>query len=146
MKGVVRGSRELSAKLAAMGRDVSKDLQTATVAGALVIQNLAKEKAVYVTGNMRRSIHIGGHEEHAPDSRDIVQRGQERVPQPQVSGDEVTVFVGTDVEYAPAVEFGDEETGRAAKPFMRPAYDEGREDAMQEVGAALADIIRAAAE
>jgi len=142
----VTGKKELSAKLAALGVDVEKNLERAAVAGALPFQNRAKVNAPWLTGNLRRSIHIGGHEDRAPDFVDIEHRGSQHVPEPEVSADRVTVYVGTDVEYAPSAEFGDEQTRRRPHPFMRPAFDEGQREAVEEVGAAFAALVRAAAE
>lgn len=167
MKAKVEGTRQLTAKLSKMGTDVSKYLEPAAVAGALVLQNAAKRLAPVKAGNLRRSIHIGGHEDQAPDfSSSAENRGNGRVPDPERDDERVTVYVGTDVEYAKIQEFGGTikpKTARAlvfevngevvttgavtipAHPYMRPAYDENIAEATEEVGLALADIIRAAA-
>lgn len=160
----VTGSKQLSAKLKAMGGDVSRHLEKAAVAGALVIQNKGKEKAPVKSGTLRRSIHIGGHEDQAPDFK--AGDSNASVPLPEVSDDAVTVYIGTNLVYAAIQEYGGTITPKQARalffeidgeavvaksvtiparPYMRPAFDEGHAEALADTAAALADIIRAAA-
>lgn len=139
----VRGSDSLKRKLDALGERLQAKLMTdALVSGALIIQNDAKRRAPYKTGNLRRSIHIGGSENLNPDQGAIVQRTGEEVPPPQVDNDTARVWVGTDVEYASSVELGAE--GRRPQPFLRPAADTTRSDVSREVAEALRDLIKAA--
>lgn len=141
--GTLSGDRELAAKFARLSKTAQgKTLVRAAVAGALPIQNDAKINAPYQTGNLKRSIHIGGHEDLAPDRGDIVDSTGERVPHPEVDSDTAAVYVGTDVVYAPPVEYGGK--GRRPHPFLRKAADERREDAVREVGEAYRDLVRAA--
>lgn len=162
----IKGVRELSAKLSALGVNVGKGTEQAVVAGALVLQNGMKIRAPRRTGTLRRSIHIGGHEDQAPDfSTGLTGRSTQRVPRPVVSKDQVTVYVGSDLEYAAIQEFGGEiRPVRArvlrfqvngewvaakrvripARPYVRPAFDEDGDAAVREIGEAFRDIIRAA--
>ena len=48
---------------------VEKMLENALVAGALQIVNAAKIRAPYKTGNLRRSIHVGGHIDADPQTQ-----------------------------------------------------------------------------
>lgn len=167
VNATVTGSKELSRKLAALGDDAQKHLERAAVAGALVIQNRAKQLAPFKTGTLRRSIHIGGHADLAPGSSDASAAGAGDVPAPEVSKNEATVYIGTNLEYAAMQEFGGTIRPRNAKalvfeidgetivtqsvtiqpqPYMRPAYDEGRDEALRVFGLAMADIIKAAAQ
>jgi Bacteriophage HK97-gp10, putative tail-component len=121
-------------------------LERSLVAGALLVQNDAKERAKWVTGNLRRSIHIGGHTDKASDWNG---EGGE-VTQPQVSPKRVAVVVGTNVEYARRIEYGFNGTdsrgrryNQAAQPYLRPALDENRAAVQQEVAKALRDLIKA---
>lgn len=166
-KTVVTGVKGLSQKLKQLGMDVEKNVERAAVAGAVILQNGAKQRVKRVSGNLSRSIHIGGHEDQASDfSTNIEDRGNRRVPKPERSKDRITVYVGTDVVYAAIHEFGGEirpvrakvlrfklkngewvvarRVRRNAQPFMRPTFDEDGPEAAREVGEALRDIIRAA--
>ncbi len=86
-------------------------------AAALVAQNDAKRRAPYLTGTLRRSIHMEDKDSHA-------------------------VAVGTDVPYARIIEYGG--PGRAAKPYLRPALDNNKREIRQEFADALRDVLRAA--
>lgn len=140
------GSESLAQKLQALSAAArSQALEQATVAGALLVQNAAKEAAPWITGTLRRSIHIGGHADLNPD------HVEGKLPDPDVSGDHVTVYVGTDVEYARRIEFGfdgPDALGRTyhqpAQPYLRPALDENQAAVQREVGEALRDLLRAA--
>lgn len=139
----ITGDRELAARLSRLSeRAQGKTLERALVAGALVIQNNAKERAPYRSGNLRRSIHIGGHQDLAPDRGDIVDTTGVPVPRPELGANTVAVYVGTDVNYAAKVEYG--EKNRRPKPYLRPAADENKDAVRTEVAEALSDLVRAA--
>lgn len=118
-----------------------KAQERALVAGALIIQNAAKQAAPVETGNLRRSIHIGGHDDLG-EGGDIVDRAGTRVPRPEIDRDTVAVYVGTDVVYAAAVEYGGK--GTRAQPYLRPALDENKNAVQKEVTDAFLDLIEAA--
>lgn len=140
----ITGEADLLARLGRLSEAAQgKTMERALVAGALVIQNAAKVKAPYQTGNLRRSIHIGGHADLNPDKGEIVDKTGAAVPRPELGANTVAVYVGTDVSYAPAVEYGSET--RRPKPYLRPAADENKDAVKTEVSAALADLVRAAA-
>lgn len=163
----VEGSESLRRKLGHLQTNVQgRMLERALTAGALIVQNAAKINAPYKTGNLRRSIHIGGHEDLAGDYQNIQQESGDPVPGPEGSGVAVAVYVGTNVIYARQREYGGTITARNGpylwwkdddgtwhharsvyqrpQPYMRPAIDENQEEVRQEVGEALADLIRAA--
>ncbi len=130
-------------RLAALARaDV---LENALTAGALEIENAAKDKAPYLTGTLRRSLHTETDEK---------------------SGSRVSVLVGTDLEYAAMQEFGGvvvpknapmlafEVEGQVvfakkvtipAHPYLRPAFDEQRGAAVDVFRKSMGDQIRAIA-
>lgn len=94
--------------------------------GGWLIANEAKKRAPYKTGTLRRDIR------------------------PEIVEDGVVV-VGTSVPYARRIEFGfigKDSRGRsyhqAARPFLRPAYDEKKNEAIAEVVEGLKDILRSA--
>lgn len=140
------GSESLAQKLQALS-DAARGqaLEQALVAGALLVQNAAKENTPWKSGTLRRSIHIGGHADKNPD----MVEGQ--LPEPEIGGSSATVYVGTDVEYARRIEYGFEgqdALGRTyhqpAQPYLRPAIDENQAAVQREVGEALRDLLRAA--
>lgn len=103
-------------------------LETALVAGALNIQNYAKEHAAYKTGTLRRSIHIGGHS-------GIVAGFGQGGGYSDIGGNEhgdtfARVWVGTNLVYARRIEYGfigADKLGRVynqrPRPYLRPAFD-----------------------
>jgi len=113
---VITGDREVIGSLQRVADAIGGDgLMPALKAAALVVQNDAKERAPVLTGTLKRSIHI------------------EELPQDRA------VAVGTDVEYAPYIEFG---TSRmAAQPYLRPALDENHGAIQREFAEAVRDII-----
>ena len=137
----ITGVAELKKNIAKLGDEFTKYLEAAVMAGALPVQNAAKEKAPYKTGTLRRSIHM-----------ETKSKSPERVE----------VAVGTDVVYAAIQEFGGTITPKRAKmlrfviggqeifakrvqipphPYLRPALDEKKNAAIDEMGAALKQIL-----
>lgn len=129
----------------------------ALIAAGLIVQNDAKQRAPYRTGTLRRSIHIGGHS---------FQGGGTQLPGPQVSGDQVTVAIGTNLEYAAQVEFGGTITARNApylmfqvgqgtdrhwvrvrsvrqqgRPYLMPALNNNQSAILREYSEALREMI-----
>lgn len=123
-------------------------LKRALVSGALLIVNEAKRLAPYETGNLRRSLHVGGEGaagglEGSTTGGDI--GGQATGP------DWAEVSVGTNVEYAARREFGFEGTdslGRTyhdpATPYLRPAIESEKGAAQREIAAAMNAQLRKA--
>ena len=124
---------------------VEENLEDIAVVGALPIANEAKRRARVKTGNMKRSIHIGGYAGKTPDTRiggDVTNYGEVSGPA-RLSG-KVTLSIGTRVEYAWSIEFGgggrisgaaknalakygggaSGGNYRPAYPFLRPAADD----------------------
>lgn len=161
----VRGIKQLSAKLKTLGIDVEKSTEMALVAGGLILQNGMKQRAPKKTRNLARSIHIGGHEDQAPDfSTNLEGRGPGTLSGPERTNKGVKIFVGTDLEYAAIQEYGGEIVPKRARvlrfkvdgewvqarrvripaqPYVRPTFEADGQEAQAEVGEALRDIIRA---
>jgi HK97 gp10 family phage protein len=110
------GQEDLVKKFHALNDIVkSVKIRTALRAGGLVIMNDAKARAPVLTGNLRRSITM----EDGPG--------------------EFEINIGTDVVYAPFQEFG---TSRmAARPYLRPAFDENTAQVEREIAEALWDLL-----
>ena len=138
-----QGAEEFQAALReGRGRLSGAGMQAALVAGAAPVMNAAKANAPYLTGTLRRSIHI------------LAQSPRE-------------VAVGTNLIYARITEYGGtvapvnaqylrfETLGGdvvftrgpvhlPARPFMRPAFESERGAALREVAAAIRDQLAAA--
>jgi len=129
----VVGAEELKRKLEKMQAEVrERAVEEALRAGALIIQNAAKQKVPRVTSTLARSIHT---------EYDAGNKG---------------VLIGTNLEYAAQVEFGgtiypktkkllswiNKATGervfaksvtQRARPYLRPAWDENIDKAKEEI-------------
>jgi hypothetical protein len=119
---------------------VEKMLENALVTGALKIANSAKEKAPYRTGNLRRSIHVGGHTDATPQmAMDMTETtGTDIGGAGRYGKCQVRVLVGTNVDYGAAMEYRD--AGKRA--YLRPAMDEHKDAAREDMRAALADQLK----
>lgn len=141
IRATITGDAELRAKLKRLQGNVNgQQMATALAAGGMLIVNTAKTKAPVITGTLRSSIHVGGYTQlsddfgHNPRGADYSDLGGKTVTRSGAS-----VQVGTNIEYGPPVEFG---TGRrSAKPFLRPAYDEEKNNAVQEVADTLRELV-----
>lgn len=109
----------------------TKYLSAAVYAGGLIIQNRAIELVPRVTGTLARSIHI----EYTEQTKAYV-----------------AIAIGTNIEYARRVEFGyndvdalGREYHQPAQPYMRPAFDEKRKEAVTEMRDSLNTVLRALA-
>lgn len=137
----VTGDTQVASMLSAASKSLNGDaMELALVSGALLIQNAAKSKAPYLTGTLRRSIHIGGHTGQAGDfaGNDIGGNGPREI------------LVGTNVPYARRIEYGfsgADSLGRvyhqAAQPYLRPAMTEQQGAVIKEVAQALKAILKA---
>lgn len=113
----VDGVERLNVKFGELIKKASgSQLETALVAGGLVIQVPAQAKAAVLTGNLRRSIHT----------------------EVSIGGVSAEARVGTNVEYGPHVEFGT--SSQRAQPYLRPAYDENRSRAVGEIAEVLKEL------
>jgi HK97 gp10 family phage protein len=115
----VKGIDELTRKLAALAKKATpQQLEAALRSGALLIEGDAKRLAPYLTGTLRRSIHT----ETSSDRGGAQAR------------------VGTNVEYAPHLEFGTRR--QRPQPYLRPAFDGAKNRVRQEVADALKDMVK----
>ncbi len=150
----ITGLKDLSRKfsrLSDIGR--GQTLFRAGVVGMLVIVNEAKRLAAYKTGTLRRSIHVGGAAGETPDFQGGLDGGYSDLGQGEIGTMTAEVFGGTDVPYARRIELGFEDTDSAgrsfhqkARPFLRPAFDTKREEAVEAMRRAFADLITKVAE
>jgi len=122
---------ELADDLESMADEVQDAIDGAVQKTALQVERSAKQRAPVDTGNLRASIQT------VPDG--LAQR-----------------LVGTNVEYAPHVEFGTQphaitptdaegsdgvdHPGTPAQPFLRPAIREHESDLVENIHAAIDDL------
>jgi len=145
----VTGASELMAKFEAVKADMYKGLAAALVAGGFVVSNAAKTDAPYLTGNLRRSIHIatktaditkpekkggGGLEQGIQSEREV-----QRVADTLKKKGKAEILVGTNVVYAAVQEFLHHPPG-----YLRPALDNNRQEVHDEVQRAIAMILEKA--
>jgi len=145
MKTEIIGIKEFGENLKKLDNATrGKVMETAVVAGALLISNRAKQDAPYETGTLRRSIHVGSHvSESAPDfTPEDVAGSYSDVGGVEIEEKKVSVLIGTNLEYARFQEYGTSKM--AARPFLRPAMDTEKEKAKDEIGAALKTLIEKA--
>ena len=142
---------DIKSALERLTESVVKDMAYASlIAGGLLIQNAAKQKAPWRTGTLRRSIHIGGATHLAPDFA-----GGEEYDDIGETGDGWSIKVGTNLVYARIQEYGGvihakdapylvfktkdgswhsvKSVTIPARPYLRPAFDENREVVLREV-------------
>ena len=109
------GTQAALKALKKVGDDYENKLQAAVKSAGLIVQNAAKPKAPFKTGNLRSSIHVG----------DVY-----KVPKGYACQ------VGTDVVYAAVQEFGGG-NNIPPHPYMRPALDENLEKCQKEIAEVL---------
>lgn len=146
VRAEIIGLKELDVKfdrLGAVGK--GKILETALVAGALLINNAAKVFAPWKTGTLRRSIHVGGHVgESSPDftPSDIAGTYSD-IGGAETGETNASVQIGTNLVYAAPQEFGTSKM--PAHPYLRPAFDENLDKVKETIGEAIKVLIEQAA-
>lgn len=172
----VLGEKEVAIKLnrAMVAASRGPMLERALVAGALLPTNAAKRLCAKKTGNLARSIHIGGHAGLTGGLRGST--GTHGGTSGSDIGGNVRgtgfaeIQAGTNVEYGPDVEYGTSaheirpvnkkalhwggkkgpfatvvhHPGTAPQPFMRPAFDGSAPVIAEEMGRVLQAAIEAA--
>lgn len=145
MADLVINDKAVMAKLHTLTEFAKKQTaERALMAGGLNIQNAAKQKAPKLTGTLSRSIHM------------------EAVEKP---GKLAAIKIGTDVKYAAIHEFGGVIVPKDAKqlhfvingedvfakavhmpahPYLRPAMDEQKGNAVTDATTALRTLLKAA--
>lgn len=127
ISATIIGDVAVQRRLLAMGEAASgQAAQRALVAGSLLVLNEWKAISPYRTGTYRRSLH-------------------------PLSESPTEVRVGTDLVYARRLEYGFSGTDSLGRTYNQPpggyarrAADTQRDAAIREIGAAFADLLRAA--
>ncbi len=136
------GFKELASALRELGPRVARNtLRRAVSAGAARVRDTAKVYAPVDTGEMRRDIMIKRERdtkgEMSAKYSVFVRSGKKS----RLSGKGRNV--DKDSWYWRLVEFGTSKM--AAQPFMRPAFESEKEDAVKDIGKALDEGIQKAA-
>ncbi len=142
----VTGTREVIAALEKIGDAFDNKLEAAVLSGCLIVQNEAKRKCPYITGNLRSSIHTGGYGGMSDLSRS--ETGSD-IGGKSVKDRSVELQVGTNVVYARRVEYGFNQADRLgrvyhqkAQPYLRPALDENKKKVVAEISSALKEVLK----
>jgi HK97 gp10 family phage protein len=110
----VSGSKELKNRLESIQKTATNEVEQALLNGALYVERDAKIAAPVDTGRLRSSI--------THDAKDF-------------GSENPYVEVGTNVEYAQAVEYG---TSRApAQPFLMPAHEQNKQKILKLIAQAI---------
>lgn len=129
----VDGLAEMDRKLRALGPDIArKGLRSAVGAGARVILNQAKARAPVDTGTLRRALYMKPIREESSDSRQTYFVGVRSGKKEQKKN--------RDAWYWRLVEFGTEKA--SAQPFLRPAFEAGKFQALERIKSKLAERIQ----
>lgn len=121
MAGVLSGLDDLLGTLSRMEASLSEQrLQEAAQAGADVLAERAREFAPVASGTLREDIHTRAevHGFQATGTVEVLDSAK-----------------GGQIHYAIFVEYGTENA--PAEPFMRPAFDTGKQEALLAINATL---------
>ena len=99
----IRGMKELKDGFKQLEQRMSVNARSAVILGATAYKGDVQKISPYLTGTLRRSIHVSD---------------------PEGSGTQVIAYVGTDLPYARRLEYGF--GNQAARPYFRPPLDENR--------------------
>lgn len=118
----------------------AREVERALLAGALVIEGEAKLNVQRMnaidTGFMLNSIYSAAKVESGySDAKNDAESRGDAVMRPEVKPEDMTAIVAVGAEYAPHVEYG---TYRmAARPFLRQAVQNRRDDAVDAIADAV---------
>lgn len=143
VEGAVKLERQLDDVLKVFE---GKNMELAATAGMLEIINEAKSLAPFLSGTLRRSLHIGSHTNETPEFRPGSDIGGSYS---DIRGSESTrnsaeVAGGTNLVYAATQEFGRPEANIRPQAYLRPAYDRKKRDALDQTALAILDLLEAA--
>lgn len=141
----ITGSAELIAQLAAVDNATQKVLEAATQAAAEVMRGMAAGRAPgpeIEKETVKRS-QYGCQVDVGPAKKKWYYRFHETgAGQHVIKGKPLLVFEGGDGRVFTRIV---NHSGMAARPFLRPAFDEGQAQAADAFGAAIAGAIRTVA-
>ena len=122
----VLGDKELITKIDRIQNKTKRTMAIALTAGALKVQNKAKQLVPKKTRNLARSIHVD--------------------PETTISNNTIVVLVGTNVDYGPMVELGGYnvlfQKMNKPYPYLRPALEGEKESATRTAQTAYQTMLR----
>lgn len=124
----VEGLRELGERMKGLSEAVNNRIaRAATAAGAVVIRNAAQAKVPVDTGNLKKNIIVKRlpKGESPLTSEHIVTVRQGKLTKKQRDKGLEDAYYGKFVEYGTAK--------MAARPYMRPAFDQNKEKAVEAI-------------
>lgn len=124
----VKGLRELGERMKGLSEAVNNRIaRAATAAGAVVIRNAAQAKVPVDTGNLKKNIIVKRlpKGESSLTSEHIVTVRQGKLTKKQKDKGLEDAYYGKFVEYGTAK--------MPARPYMRPAFDQNKEKAVQAI-------------
>jgi len=124
----VEGLRELGERMKGLSEAMNNRIaRAATAAGAAVIRDSAKQKVAVDTGNLKKNIIVKRlpKGESPLTSEHIVTVRQGKLTKKQKAAGLGDAFYGRFIEYGTAK--------MPARPFIRPAFDENKEKAVQAI-------------
>lgn len=143
-------SIEVISHVAQVKRATEKAMKKAARMVGGSVEGHAKELCPVDTGLLRNSITfaLGGEapqisqytSDSDPTSNKEQTVGEYDGEAPEDSKDEVTVYVGTNVEYAPYQELGAPSINLPAKPYLRPAMENNQRELEQIIEMCLKEI------
>lgn len=122
------GLRDLGQRMKGLSEAMnSRIARAATAAGAAVIRDAAKQKVAVDTGNLKKNIIVKRlpKGESPLTSEHIVTVRQGKLTKKQKASGLGDAFYGRFVEYGTAK--------MPARPYLRPAYDQNKEKAVQAI-------------
>ncbi len=135
----VTGIEEVRAAFDRVGKDFEKTAGAALMAAGFEVSNQAKRNAPVLSGNLKSSIFPSTDQGAVPIRNEIAPppvQTVETMAREFNAEQMATVYIGTNVDYAPAQEFlhegfhGKSPTGKS--PYLRPALEE-KADAAQKI-------------
>lgn len=111
---MVEGQKQLQNNLKKINKKVKTDIEEALTNSALIVERDAKLNAPVDTGRLRSSIT---HKEN------------------NYGNSNLSVEIGTNVQYAQAVEYGTSK--QSAQPFLFPAYNGNKQKILKEFAKAF---------
>lgn len=124
----VEGLKDLGDRMKGLTEQMNNRIaRAATAAGAVVIRNAAQQKVPVLTGNLKKNIIVKRipKGEASLTSEHIVTVRQGKLTKKQRAAGLGDAFYGRFVEYGTA--------RMPAQPFLRPAYDQNKEKAVQAI-------------
>lgn len=138
----ITGADKVIHQLEELAKKSGKAVRDASIKGGFRIEADAKKNVAVDTGRLRASLTTnwtGSGMSRATiidPSRET--KGNDAVGQPSGGKTGFTVIVGTNVEYAPYIEYGTSKKG--ARPYLFPAFNKNQTRITKDIGEAVGEL------